>query len=97
MADVNLCPQVQRATAVHTPDKHEVQYKWSASPLVRWSKVQIAIALIAGFAGWYLDSSLAMVASAILLVIALFSIVGALVAYVSRVSGDEHSRDEQGN
>ncbi len=75
-------------------DKPKVGRKWSSRRVVTWSKILVLIALIVGILGWYFDVTVALIGSAILLVVTIFSISGVLVSYAIQASQDNNNSDE---
>lgn len=75
-------------------DKAKVARKSRSRSVVTWSKILVLIALIVGILGWYFDVKVALVGSAILVVVTIFSISAALVSYAIQASQDNDNGDE---
>jgi len=75
-------------------DKAKDARKWSSRSVVTWSKILVLIALIIGVLGWYFDVKVALIGSAILVVVTIFSISGVLVSYAIQASQDNDNGDE---
>ncbi len=75
-------------------DKMKVGRKWNSSSVVTWLKILLLIALIIGILGWYFNVKAALIGSAILLVVTIFSISGVLVSVAIQASQDNDNGDE---
>jgi len=75
-------------------DKAKVARKSRSRSVVTWSKILVLIALIVGILGWYFDVKVALVGSAILVVVTIFSISAVLVSYAIQASQDNDNGDE---